>query len=553
MRAVALLNWGRHPDPWSDADRAASVLSRGTHPCYVPRSTTGYFGLNTSAITSLAAFRPARHFLDRRQGGILTTFSLRRRLGRLIATELGSDRGRRGSVRAWRAAGSTALFIAIFVSVAVGTVSAESSAEKIAIRSSGGSFPGGGVDSQDAAFLAGTFYVWAYGDSGSERRLFAVSGQSVSEIGPEYEFSGGNRAVEYNGRILFQAYAPGVGVNERHLWEFHSGAIRSLGATGPGGMGGAIEVGDDLFLGNYYGLRRFDGQSVQTISTDHVRDTEMTLAPDGETLIVPTDTGLYAFDGFALQSIYSGHPQFLTRSGDHLFFHEDGWLRAMDWDTRSVTSVQIGNTNKMAVAGGGVYLRGDAGPLFCTAGACAIVSGPSTGAPSFFTEAGGFVYFRQADASGNDQLWAVSLWRRRRSDPTCDLFHWRFEPDAALKSFGGRLYLRRTQMMVAGLRFGPSADWMRRSSQTPTQREAMTQTHSAPTSSPSTSPLAMARYASCIAFPMVKGPNSSNANVRSLACSRHHSIRASFCSFNGSGDSFQVLVRWNVIPSAARI
>ena len=43
------------------------------------------------------------------------------------------------------------------------------------------------------------------------------------------------------------------------------------------------------------------------------------------------------------------------------------------------------------------------------------------------------------------------------------------------------------------------------------------------------------------------------ANVRSLACSRHHSIRANFCSLSGSGDSFQVLVRWNVMPSAIRI
>ena len=30
-------------------------------------------------------------------------------------------------------------------------------------------------------------------------------------------------------------------------------------------------------------------------------------------------------------------------------------------------------------------------------------------------------------------------------------------------------------------------------------------------------------------------------------------MRASFSSFSGSGDSFQVLVRWDVIPSAARI
>jgi hypothetical protein len=30
-------------------------------------------------------------------------------------------------------------------------------------------------------------------------------------------------------------------------------------------------------------------------------------------------------------------------------------------------------------------------------------------------------------------------------------------------------------------------------------------------------------------------------------------MRASFCSFSGSGDSFQVLVAWKVIFSSARI
>ena len=52
---------------------------------------------------------------------------------------------------------------------------------------------------------------------------------------------------------------------------------------------------------------------------------------------------------------------------------------------------------------------------------------------------------------------------------------------------------------------------------------------------------------------IASGPNSSKANVRSRSCSRSYSMRASFCSLSGSGDSFHVLVRWNVIFSSARI
>src|SRR3954452_17531713 len=46
---------------------------------------------------------------------------------------------------------------------------------------------------------------------------------------------------------------------------------------------------------------------------------------------------------------------------------------------------------------------------------------------------------------------------------------------------------------------------------------------------------------------MVSGPNSSKAKVRSGCCSRAASMRASLTSRSGSGDSFQVLVRWKVI------
>lgn len=47
------------------------------------------------------------------------------------------------------------------------------------------------------------------------------------------------------------------------------------------------------------------------------------------------------------------------------------------------------------------------------------------------------------------------------------------------------------------------------------------------------------------------GPNSSKANTRSGKRSKTSSIRSSFASRSGSGDSFQVLVRWKVTPRRA--
>lgn len=50
---------------------------------------------------------------------------------------------------------------------------------------------------------------------------------------------------------------------------------------------------------------------------------------------------------------------------------------------------------------------------------------------------------------------------------------------------------------------------------------------------------------------MPSGPNSSNANVRSGRWLIAYSIRSSLASKSRSGDSFQVFVRWKVIPRRA--
>jgi hypothetical protein len=47
---------------------------------------------------------------------------------------------------------------------------------------------------------------------------------------------------------------------------------------------------------------------------------------------------------------------------------------------------------------------------------------------------------------------------------------------------------------------------------------------------------------------MPSGPNSSKANVRSGRSLTAYSIRAGLAPKAGSGDSFQVFVRWKVIP-----
>lgn len=47
------------------------------------------------------------------------------------------------------------------------------------------------------------------------------------------------------------------------------------------------------------------------------------------------------------------------------------------------------------------------------------------------------------------------------------------------------------------------------------------------------------------------GPNYSKANVRSGRSLTAYSIRSSLASNAGSGDSFQVFVRWKVIPRRA--
>src|SRR5713226_8215861 len=52
---------------------------------------------------------------------------------------------------------------------------------------------------------------------------------------------------------------------------------------------------------------------------------------------------------------------------------------------------------------------------------------------------------------------------------------------------------------------------------------------------------------------MAIGPNSSKAKVRSGKRLSTFSMRAHFCSRRGSGDSFQVLVRWKVTFSSSRI
>ncbi len=50
---------------------------------------------------------------------------------------------------------------------------------------------------------------------------------------------------------------------------------------------------------------------------------------------------------------------------------------------------------------------------------------------------------------------------------------------------------------------------------------------------------------------MPSGPNSSKANVPSGRSLTAYSIRSSLASNAGSGDSFQVLVHWKVIPRRA--
>lgn len=47
---------------------------------------------------------------------------------------------------------------------------------------------------------------------------------------------------------------------------------------------------------------------------------------------------------------------------------------------------------------------------------------------------------------------------------------------------------------------------------------------------------------------MPRGPNSPKANVRAGRSLTAYSIRSSSVSKAGSGDSFQVFVRWKVIP-----
>ena len=301
----------------------------------------------------------------------------------------------------------TALVVALGVVVLPGAASAEGlEYTRIVINPTGGSYPGSGGDYGDAGMVGDRLYVWANGTP-TDRRLWAIDGTVASEVAPDHQFAGGNRAVIFRDRVIFQANAPGVGINDKHIWEYDGTSLRDLGDNGISGIGGTLELNGLLYEGDYDGLFVYDGLSFQQLSSEHVRDTDLRIAPDGQTLVYVTDEAVRAYDGSSFSTLYTGDsPQFPMVTASHVFFQDSGELYAYDWATQTTSSTYIGNTNGGPSTSDGVYLSVEGVATYCIPGSCQPLAGPGLGAYSF-TEAGSHVYFRAPDSSGDTQLWAV--------------------------------------------------------------------------------------------------------------------------------------------------
>lgn len=280
--------------------------------------------------------------------------------------------------------------------------------QRIIINPNGGSSPSAGPD---VASIGNRLYVWAWGEYVPGRpygqRLWAIDGTNVFEVAPDHAFEGGNRALVFRDRLLFQANAPGVGINDKHIWEYDGSNVQDLGDNGTAGIGGTAVLNGLLYEGDYDGLFVYDGVTFRQLSSEHVRTPDLRVAPDGETLVYVTDGAVRAYDGEAFSTIYTGdNPQFPMVTASHVFFHDSGVLYAYDWATAAMSSIYIGNTNGGSAAPNGVYLSAGGVANYCTPGACQPIIGPATGA-YWFTAVGGYVYIVAPDAGGKSQLWAT--------------------------------------------------------------------------------------------------------------------------------------------------